>query len=115
MDALEKKIFKNKTLSHIFEEIYTNSKTKSSQINELILELKPLVETLQDATLLVPLIKDYLEIGIKNDEHLIKMAGIIQRLENSKGSSEDTLDKEIQALMDEYSAMNTQPSEENGV
>jgi len=45
----------------------------------LISELKPLVQEIGDATLIVPLIKEYLEIGVKNDEALIKMATIIQR------------------------------------
>jgi len=45
----------------------------------LISELKPLVQEIGDATLIVPLIKEYMEIGVKNDEALIKMATIVQR------------------------------------
>jgi hypothetical protein len=33
--------------------------------------------------LIVPLIKEYLEISVKNDEQLIKMATIIQRIMNN--------------------------------
>ena len=46
----------------------------------LISELRPLVRDIGDATLIVPLIKEYLEIGVKNDEQLIKMATIVQRV-----------------------------------
>ena len=61
------------------EEIYTNQKTKQKQVTSLISELKPLINEIGDATLIVPLIKEYMEIGVKNDEQLIKMATIVQR------------------------------------
>jgi hypothetical protein len=54
----------------------------------LIGELKPLINDIGDATLIVPLIKEYMELGIKNDEQLIKMATIIQRA-LATGKSED--------------------------
>ena len=61
------------------QEIYNNSKKKEQQVSALIAELKPLINDIGDATLVVPLIKEYMEIGVKNDEQLIKMATIIQR------------------------------------
>ena len=80
MGHLDKVIFGKKKLSDILEEIYGNSKTKEKQISVLISELRPLVKDIGDATLIVPLIKEYLEIGVKNDEQLIKLAAIIQRV-----------------------------------
>ena len=80
MGHLDKIIFGEKKLSDILEEIYGNSKTKEKQISTLISELRPLVRDIGDATLIVPLIKEYLEIGVKNDEQLIKLAAIIQRV-----------------------------------
>ena len=50
-------------------------------------ELKPMVTDIGDATLIVPLIKEYMEIGVKNDDALIKMATLVQSALNS--SSED--------------------------
>ena len=112
--SLDKKIFKDKTLSDIFSEIYENSRTKDRQISALVAELKTLIEGIDDATLVVPMIKEYLEIGVKNDEHLIKMAAIIQRLETSGGStSEDMFDpSEIQAILDELDEPLPDPPEE---
>jgi hypothetical protein len=72
-------IFKGKTLSNLFAEIYDNSKKKDEQINTLIGQLKGLIKNMTDATVIVPLIKDYIDASLKNDDHLIKMAGIIQR------------------------------------
>tara|TARA_A100000172_G_C3044150_1_gene111746 strand:+ start:9266 stop:9634 length:369 start_codon:yes stop_codon:yes gene_type:complete len=92
--ALDKTIFKDKTLSDLLEEIHNNSSSTRNQVSSLIGELKPLIENIGDATLVVPMIKEYMEIGVKNDEHLIKMAAIIQRIESaaSKGDGADFFD-----------------------
>ena len=79
MDFSQVTLFGNKTFADLLKEIYTNSKDKEKQISALIQGLKPLIETPGDATLIVPLIKEYMEIAVKNDEALIKMAGIVQR------------------------------------
>ena len=56
----------------------------------MISELKPLISDIGDATLIVPLIKEYLEIGVRNDEQLIKMATIVQRVVNNSNSDDST-------------------------
>ena len=89
MEGLDNIVFGGKKFSDILEEIYTNQKKKDKQINALIAELKPLVQSMGDATLIVPLIKEYLEISVKNDEQLIKMATIIQRMVNNATSNSD--------------------------
>lgn len=81
--SYEKQVFEGKTLSGVFEEIYKNSKDKDFKINSLIGELTGMIESPGDATLIVPLIKDYLDVSVKNNEHLIKLASIVQRLETS--------------------------------
>ena len=79
MGQLDSIVFGNKKFSDLLKEIYTNQKTKQKQVTSLISELKPLINEIGDATLIVPLIKEYMEIGVKNDEQLIKMATIVQR------------------------------------
>ena len=86
--ALEKEIFPGKSLSDLFEEIHNNSTKTRSQVTSLIGELKPLIEGIGDATIIVPLIKDYMDIGVKNDEALIKLATIIQRIESAAVKAE---------------------------
>ena len=103
MDS-DKEIFKGKKLSDLFEEIYNNSRETKSQVKVLIGELKPLIENIGDATLLVPMIKEYMEIGVKNDEHLIKLATVIQRIEaiQAKSSDGDMFDfSDLQDLLEE--------------
>jgi hypothetical protein len=79
MKALDTKIFGKKKFSDILEEIYNNQKKKEAQISSLINELKPLIGDIGDATLVVPLIKEYMEIGVRNDDLLIKMAALAQK------------------------------------
>ena len=106
--SIDKEIFKGKTLSDLFGEIYDNSKETKAQVKGLIGELKPLIENIGDATLLVPMIKEYMEIGVKNDEHLIKLAQVIQRLEATiaRGGTEEFDLSELQDLIEEQGLMN---------
>ena len=112
MSALDNVIFGKKKFSDILSEIYNNQKKKEAQISGLISELKPLIADIGDATLIVPLIKEYLEIGVRNDEQLIKMATIIQRVVNANNNSGDDLgisEAEKAQLMDELEKISKNP------
>ena len=116
MGALDNIVFKNKKFSDILSEIYDNQKKKEKQITGLISELKPLISDIGDATLIVPLIKEYMEIGVRNDEQLIKMATIVQRALNNS-NSDDSLgisEEEKAELMAELDKLNDNFKEENG-
>jgi len=100
--SLDAIVFKKKKFSDILEEIYENQKKKESQISALIGELKPLINDIGDATLVVPLIKEYMEIGVKNDEQLIKMATIVQRalqVQSQNNSNELAFSEEEKAQL----------------
>ena len=108
MGSLDSVVFGKKKFSNILEEIYNNQKKKEKQISGLISELKPLINDIGDATLIVPLIKEYMDIGVRNDEQLIKMATIVQRALNNS-SSEDTMgitEEEKSQLMEELDKLN---------
>ena len=112
--SLDKEIFSGKTLSDLFGEIYDNSKETKGQVKALIGELKPLIENIGDATLIVPMIKEYMEIGVKNDEHLIKLATVIQRIETAqaKGDGSGEFDfSDLQDLLEEQEALDQQVEE----
>ena len=109
MGNLDNIVFKKKKFSDILSEIYDNQKKKEAQITGLISELKPLINDIGDATLIVPLIKEYMEIGVRNDEQLIKMATIVQRVLNNSGG-EDSLgitEEEKQELLEELDKLNS--------
>lgn len=102
--SLEKIIFKEKRYSELLEEIYDNQKRKEKQISGLISELRPLIQDTGDATIIVPLIKEYMEIGVKNDEQLIKVATILQRVFQNQDSGAEGFgisDEEREQLLKE--------------
>ena len=82
-------LFKDKTFSNLLEDIYKNASRKEKEIKALIDQLKPMIQEPGDAMMLVPLLKEYMELGIKNDEALIKMAGIVQRAMSNTGDGGD--------------------------
>ena len=92
-------LFGKKTFADLLKEIHTNSSNKEKEIRALIDNLKPFITSAGDAVIIVPLIKDYLDVSVKNDDLLIKMAGIVQRAMNSNTGGDDLLlsdsDKEM--------------------
>jgi vacuolar-type H+-ATPase catalytic subunit A/Vma1 len=72
-------IFKGTSFSDLMSDVYHNSKKKDRQINQLIAQLQPLIRNASDATIIVPLIKEYLDVAVKNDDHLVKLTAIVQR------------------------------------
>jgi len=90
MDPLNQLIFDDTSFSDLLKEIHGNQKKKAKQLASLIAELRPLVQSLGDATVVVPLIQEYMEISVKNDDQLIKMAAIVQRLSTASVSGGDS-------------------------
>ena len=89
MDPLNQILFDDKSFSDLLKEIHGNQKKKAKQLAQLIAELRPLVQSLGYATVVVPLIKEYMEISVKNDDALLKMAAIVQRLSTGNANSGD--------------------------
>ena len=103
MDSLNQILFDDKSFGDLLKEIHSNQKKKAKQLASLIAELRPLVQSLGDATVVVPLIKEYMEISVKNDDQLIKMAAIVQRLSSGAANSGDSgllTTEEMDQLMD---------------
>ena len=103
MDSLNQILFDDKSFGDLLKEIHGNQKKKAKQLASLIAELRPLVQSLGDATVVVPLIKEYMEISVKNDDQLIKMAAIVQRLSVGISNSGDggmLTEEEMSQLMD---------------
>jgi predicted metal-dependent hydrolase len=73
-------LFEGKDLSSLFKDIYSNQQNKKKYISELIEALRKLIKNVGEATILAPIIKDLVEVSVKNDDHLIKLAVIAQRL-----------------------------------
>ena len=128
MDPLNQLIFDDTSFSDLLKEIHGNQKKKAKQLASLIAELRPLVQSLGDATVVVPLIKEYMEISVKNDDQLIKMAAIVQRLSTSSSSGGDgsiltedemaqlqELTEEIAKTVESEPKQLDKPKEQNGI
>jgi hypothetical protein len=102
----EFELFNGTSFSDLMRDVYHNSKKKSRQIDSLIQELRPMIKNVGDATVMVPLIKDYLEVSVKNDDALVKLAAIVQRLISASAKDDDgnefgMTDEERRRLLEE--------------
>jgi len=82
-------VFEGKSLSDVFKDIYTNSKENKKQIEVLMKDLLKFVTDTASAVALVPILKDYLDVAVKNDEQLIKVAAIVQKLASAEAKGSD--------------------------
>ncbi len=96
-------IFKGKTFQDLTKDIYENSQKKKLQIDLLIQEIHGFIQTIDDVVMVAPIIKEYMDVAIKNDEHLVKLAGVLQRIiSKSQGESDESMlltDAEKEELM----------------
>ena len=83
------KIFDGKTFEDLTKDIYENQQNKKLQLDLLIQEIHGMIQTMDDAVLITPLIKELFEVAIKNDEHLVKLASVWQRILGKNNNSED--------------------------
>ena len=104
MSEKEFEIFEGKTFQDLTKDIYENTTTKRQQIDELVSKINAFIQTLDDAILVAPIIKDFIDASVKNDEHLVKLASVLQRIitKSQSGTDEDTIglsDLEKEELM----------------
>lgn len=76
----DSEIFPGKSLQQLLEDIYNSTLVKRSKIAGLIDILQDYLKNKEDAALFAPIVKDYLDIMVKNDDHLIKVATVVQRV-----------------------------------
>ena len=91
--ANDYEIFKGKTLSDVFKDIYDNSKTNKQQLEVLMKEVVGFIKDGDTAVQIIPMLKEYLEINVKNDEQLVKLATIVQRITAAEKRVSDSGDE----------------------
>ena len=98
------KIFDNKNFSDLSQEIYENSKLKKTQIDLLIQEVHGYIQGIEDIAIVGPVLKELFDVAVKNDDNLLKLATVIQRIMNKQVDIMDDTslltDEEKQELMD---------------
>jgi hypothetical protein len=97
-------VFDGMSLSDLFKKIHKNNKDIDKKIEDFIDTMKPMATAnVGNATNLMPVVKDLLDVNVKNNEQLVKMAAIAQRAATSNSNnSNELLDmSEIEALLAE--------------
>ena len=90
------KIFGDKNFSDLSQEIYENNKLKKTQIDLLIQEVHGYIQGIEDIAIVGPIIKELMDVGIKNDDNLVKLATLYQRI-----MSKQTVDESDVGLLTE--------------
>ena len=104
-------VFDGMSLSDLFKKIHKNNKDIDKQIGEFIDVMKPMATTnAGSAVMLMPTVKDLIDVNVKNNEQLIKMAAIAQRAATvSANSGTELIDmSEIEALLEEQKVVQEQ-------
>ena len=96
-------LFPGKNLSGLFKDIYDNQQNKKQRISELIAEMKKVIRHAGDMAVIGPIIKDLVDTSVRNDDSLIKMAAIAQRIigaqHKAEGDSGFLSDEEKEQLL----------------
>ena len=86
-------IFDGKTFQDLTKDIYDNVKNKKLQLDLLVQEIHGFIRTIDDAILIAPVIKEIMDVSVKNDEHLVKLASVLQRIitKSMSGVDDDSI------------------------
>ena len=103
--STEFELFPGKNLSGLFEDIYNNQITQKRNISEFIAEMRKLIRHSGDMAVIGPIIKDLIDTSVRNDDQLLKLATIAQRImlanNKSEGDSGFLTDAEREQLLAE--------------
>jgi hypothetical protein len=87
--AFDSVIFDGKTLSDMFADVYKNTEKKREQINQFVTSYVKMIKTPDDAAVLGPIVKEFLDVNVKNDEHIVRLVQIAQRLVSISSKTDD--------------------------
>ena len=112
-------LFPGKNLSGLFKDIYENQQNKKQRISELIAEMKNVIRHAGDMAVIGPIIKDLVDTSVKNDDSLIKMAAIAQRIigaaQKAEGDSGFLSDDEKEQLLKQLDETISQVADEQDI
>ena len=113
------KIFGDKNFSDLSQEIYENSKLKKTQIDLLVQEVHGYIQGIEDIAIVGPILKELMDVGVKNDDNLLKLATVIQRIMNKQADvteetsllSEDEKEELMSSLEDAAASLQNKSDE----
>lgn len=104
MANLDFEVYEGKTFRDLCKEVVDRSQSKKDQLDTLISDVRTLIKNANDAQVFLPRIKEFLDVGIKNDEQIVKLAAVVQRLQSTQieatgGDSTGLSDEEKEELI----------------
>ena len=73
-------VFEGTTLQDLLKEIHSLAEHRRNQITTVMDTLAKLITNVNDAAVIAPLVKDYMDVNVRSDEALIKIATVQQRI-----------------------------------
>lgn len=117
--SMDFELFPGKNLSGLFQDIYNNQVNKKERISQFIVELKTRLNNNADVVMLAPIIRDMIDTSVKNDDHLIKLATVAQRIISAQNKSEGEVgfltDEEKEQLLKSVENIQIEVSDKNDV
>ena len=116
---MDYEIFNGKSFQDLCKDIYSNQLRRKDQIEQLINDLRKMCTKVDDLPMVIPFIKDYINAANVNDEHLIRLAAIIQKLmvadSDAKvaGGNNFLSDEDRKNIMSEIEAIQSIQNSEN--
>lgn len=105
-------LYDNVKFSDLLREIHTTSREKRTKIDDLITTMASFITNTSQASVIAPIISDYLDSGIKNDEQLVKLGQLVQRMKNKSTSDNIFSDEERDRLMKDIEDLNFESAED---
>ena len=111
---LDFEVYSGKTFKDLCREVVDRSQSKKDQLDTLIGDMRTLIKGPNDVGMFMPRIKELLEVGVKNDEQLIKLAAVVQRIASTQievsggegaGLTEEEKDKLLKNHLDAVEAL----------
>jgi len=111
-------LFKDKSFADLLEDIYNSVKKNRATVTAAIAEIRVMITKKDDVQYIGPIMTDLFEVSIKNDEHLVKLASVVQRLiaadsrSNPVNDNELLTEKEKEQLLSELKDIQNEIEEE---
>lgn len=84
MANLDFEVYDGKSFKDLCKDVVTRSQSKKDQLDTLFSDVRSKITNINDYQVFLPHIKEIVEVGIKNDEQLVKLAAVVQRLQSSQ-------------------------------
>lgn len=81
---LDFEVCDGKTFRDLCAEVINRSTSKKDQLDTLFSDVRGHIKNVNDAAVFLPRLKELLEVGIKNDEQIIKLTAILQKLQSTQ-------------------------------